>query len=112
MFSLTSIFKSAGSDETFQVLSPVEYKSKIVQKGMQLVDVRTPEEFKNGHISNAKNINFFDADFLIKILKLDASKPICIYCQSGMRSRKACRILSENGFKEIYDLKGGYLAWS
>ncbi len=112
MFSLTSIFKGTGSNETFQMLTSDEYKSKIAQKGMLLIDVRTPEEYKNGHISNAKNINFFDTDFLIKILQLDASKPICIYCQSGMRSRKASYILSENGFKEIYDLKGGYLAWS
>lgn len=111
MFSLSSIFKSINPDESFQVLRPEEFKVKVKHRGAQLIDVRTPEEYRKGHIPNAKNINFFESDFLIKILNLDASKAVYVYCQSGMRSRKACRILSENGFKEIYDLKGGYLAW-
>lgn len=112
MFSLSSLFKSINTDEPFQVLHPEEFKTKMKCNGVQLIDVRTPEEYRKGHIANAKNINYFEPGFLIKVLKLDTSKAVCVYCQSDVRSRKACRILSENGFKEIYDLKGGYLAWT
>jgi len=77
----------------------------------QLIDVRTPDEYNAGAIGNATNINFFDADFKQQIEKLDKTKPVMIYCQSGGRSGKALKQLNEMGFKAVYELKTGYGGW-
>jgi len=79
---------------------------------MQLVDVRTPNEYKSGHITNAININYYDQDFSAQISKLNKSKPIYVYCRSGVRSKYSSQILKKLGFKKIYNLKGGILNWN
>ncbi len=78
----------------------------------QLVDVRTPDEYMSGAIEGAKNINYFSAEFLEGINKLDKEKPVVLYCRSGRRSAKAGENLIEAGFKEVYNVKGGYLEYS
>ena len=92
-------------------MSVVQFKEAIQEKGIQLVDVRTVSEYKGGHIKTAKNIDVLANQFKEKISTLDKSKPTYIYCRSGQRSQKALKIMMNNGFKNIYDLKGGYLAW-
>jgi rhodanese-related sulfurtransferase len=80
---------------------------------IQLFDIRTPKEYGEGTIGPAQNINFFDSDFGTQMLEAtDKEQPIYIFCRSGRRSGRAARKLKTLGFKEIYDLKGGYLAWS
>ena len=98
-------------DKPIKVLSPEEFKAQIQDKDVQLIDVRTPNEYRNGFIANAENINFKSKDFLSQISKLDKSKPVLLYCSAGGRSAKASIIFDSLGFKEIYDLKGGYLSW-
>lgn len=93
------------------LLEPVAFEQKISEKEVQLVDVRTPEEWSKGVITNAHLINFFNDNFKEELSKLDKDKPIAVYCKSGGRSGKTTKLLSELGFKEIYDLKGGYLNW-
>lgn len=94
------------------VLNANDYEKKIsTEKNIQLIDVRTPEEYQQGHIKNAKNMNVYDANFEKEIQKLDKSKPVYIYCRSGSRSRRAAQVLSNNGFKTIFDLQGGITAW-
>ena len=83
----------------------------LLNKDVQLIDVRTPNEYSNGFIANAENINFKSKNFLSQISKLDKRKPVLIYCSGGGRSAKASNIFDSLGFKEIYDLKGGYIAW-
>lgn len=82
-----------------------------LDKAIQLIDVRKPDEFENGHLKGAININVLSDDFIYKIQNLDKSKKVYVYCQSGKRSAKAAKILSENGFRKIMDLEGGYLNW-
>ena len=94
------------------VLDPVTFEKKISEENVQLVDVRTPEEWEGGVIKNAKLINYFDDDFKAQLSKLDKNKPIAVYCKSGGRSGKTTQMLSELRFKEIYDLKGGYSNWN
>ena len=94
------------------LLDPVGFQKKIIEKNIQLVDVRTPDEWHEGVIENALLINFFDDDFKAELNKLDKTKPIAVYCKSGGRSGKTAKLLLEIGFKEIYDLKGGYLNWT
>ena len=78
---------------------------------VQLLDVRTPEEFKSGYIAGAKNLNFYDDDFAQQIAKLDKTKPVMVYCAKGGRSASAAEQLNQAGFSKVYDLTGGMYAW-
>ena len=100
------------SETNYKVVSQTEFKTLIKAGNGQLLDVRTPGEFNAGHIKNADNINFTGSDFREKVAKLDREKPVLIYCHSGNRSGKASLILKELGFKEVYDLQGGYSNWN
>ena len=75
-----------------------------------IVDVRTPEEYQISRIKNSININFYDKNFINVFKNLDFDKHILIYCRSGRRSLEAVKILSDEGFRKLYDLKGGLLA--
>lgn len=76
-----------------------------------LIDVRTPEEYAEGHIEGAVLMNVMDEQtFLAGIDTLDASHTYYIYCRSGHRSQKASGLMSEHGLK-VVDLQGGYNAW-
>ncbi|MGP1993100.1 rhodanese-like domain-containing protein [Zobellia laminariae] len=114
MSFLSSIFgnKSEASDK-IKVLDKKEYATAISGKKVQLVDVRTANEFSGGHIKGAKNIDFFNqAAFEKSFSSLDKTKPVYVYCRSGARSQKASKKLLDMGFSQIFDLKGGYSRWS
>ena len=98
--------------DSVRVLNPQEYQTKLKELKGTLVDVRTPQEFKSGHIKNAANIDFRSANFASGFEKLNKEKPLFIYCRSGMRSMMAGKKLAQMGFTEIYDLRGGYLNWN
>ena len=87
-----------------------EYSSLSKSKDFLIVDVRTPEEHKISRINNSININFYDEKFINMFKKIDHDKHVLIYCRSGRRSLEAVKILTDEGFGKIYDLKGGILA--
>ncbi len=98
--------------EEFVVLDVTEYKEAVINKDVQLVDVRTPREYRSGHLGNARNIDYHKSKQFVEGFEvLDKEKPVYIYCRSGARSAKAARKLIDMGFKKIYDLKGGILNW-
>jgi rhodanese-related sulfurtransferase len=107
------LLTSCTSQETahYKVLAADQYEQAVAEQNVQIIDVRTADEFADGHIKGAKNINIQNKNFELIANDLDKEKPIYIYCRSGMRSAKAGKTLEEMGFKEIYDLKGGILAW-
>ena len=76
-----------------------------------LIDVRTPEEFSEGHLQNAKNIDWNGTDFQTEISKFDKSMPVFVYCKSGRRSAAAAEQMLSEGFKEVYELQGGIVGW-
>ena len=82
-----------------------------LDSGSIVLDVRTPVEFKNGHIAGAININIFDTAFQKKVQKLDKEKNIYIYCQSGRRSTRALDFLKSVGYEQLYELNGGISEW-
>ena len=75
-----------------------------------LLDVRTPEEFEAGHLENAINVNWYDADFADQMKKVPSDKTIYVYCKKGGRSAKAAHLLDSLGYKKVVDLLGGYEA--
>ena len=77
----------------------------------QLIDVRTPEEFTNGHLKNAINIDVRSSNFEELIGHLDKSKPVYVYCLSGGRSGKAAGNMNEMGFAEVHNMDGGIMKW-
>lgn len=94
-------------------LTADQFEAKLTAiKEKQVLDVRTAEEFAGGHLSGAKQIDFYKDDFKANLAKLDKNKPVFVYCAGGVRSGSAAKILSDMGFKQIYDLKGGIRAWS
>ena len=94
-------------------ISVDEFEQKINStKDGQVVDVRTPEEYTKGYVKGAKNINWNDAGFETEINKLDKSKAVFVYCLGGGRSAAATKKMKDLGFKEIYDMQGGMMAWN
>ena len=77
-----------------------------------VLDVRSPEEAKKGTVPGHQLINYFDGDFKKELAALDRSKAYLIYCRSGMRSAKACKLMAGMGFARLYNLKGGIVAWN
>ncbi len=77
----------------------------------QVVDVRTPAEYKAGHIQNASNVDVRSAEFNRMISALDKSKPVYLYCLSGGRSSSAASKLRDMGFAQVYEMPGGMMEW-
>lgn len=89
-------------------VNSIEFKAQYYKHRGQLIDVRTPYEYADGHIENARNIDVSVASFEAEIEKLDRDQAVFIYCGIGIRSAKAAAILRKKGFKYVYDLDGGY----
>ena len=80
---------------------------------VQILDVRTREEFESGHIDKAIRIAWPDKEFAKRInQKLDPKKPVLVYCRSGRRSAQAAEELVKLGFTDVRNLQGGILLWT
>jgi len=76
---------------------------------LMVVDVRTTQEYAQGHLKGAINIPL--SDLALRIGGLDPNKPILVYCQTGFRSAQASAILVKAGFTQVYNMDGGLTAW-
>lgn len=113
MTIFTALFGSnTTQSDNVKILSSSDFKTQITNKNVQLIDVRTPDEFNSGHIKDAKNIDFFSGQFNEEFNKLDKTQAVYIYCRSGSRSRQSSNKLLAMGFTEIYDLKRGILNYN
>lgn len=99
------------TNNTIQVLDKTTFKDGIANPNIQLIDVRTPKEYDEGHINDAILIDFLADNFKEEIQTLDKNKPVYLYCRSGGRSGKASKLMEELGFTKIRDLEGGYNNW-
>jgi rhodanese-related sulfurtransferase len=75
-----------------------------------ILDVRTPEEFAQGHLANAVNMDYYAADFETRLQGLNKNAVYLVYCGSGMRSAKVIEMMRELGFAEAYNVLGGFPA--
>ena len=90
-------------------LKPVDINTEVnrcrTTKGAILLDVRTDEEYRRGHIGGARNIPVEKIDNAVNLLH-DKSAPIFVYCQSGSRARRAASKLRKLGYVEVYNIGG------
>ena len=104
---------SAGADEAAKD-KPIKIAqaAEKIDAGVQLLDVRTKEEWDEGHLKGAKLVTLSEEGFADKAKAvLDPTKPVVVYCRSGNRSAKATKHLRDGGFTSIHDMAGGIVAW-
>ena len=94
-----------------QNVDAAAFSAKLEQEDVQLVDVRTPQEWEQGVIGNPVKANIQAEDFEQKLAELDKNKPVLVYCASGGRSGRAMQMMKEKGFTEVYNLEGGINTW-
>lgn len=94
-------------------LSQEEWREQISKDDNAVIlDVRTELEVEEGYIPEAKNIDIYKGqEFLQELDKLDKDKNYYVYCRSGARSAQACNLMDQKGFKQTYNLIGGFSQW-
>jgi rhodanese-related sulfurtransferase len=103
--------KSPSSMHTPTNVTPAEAESLIQsQKDLVIIDVRTQEEFAEGHIAGAQNVNFNSPTFAEK-MQAFSGKKVLVHCASGGRSTRALAVLAEMPFEKVYHLNKGFNAW-
>ena len=103
---------SFANAQTVKTLAAADLEKKTAaMKDKIILDVRTAEEYKDGHLVGSMLIDYYGSDFKNEVSKLDKSKPVFVYCKGGGRSSSSCEILKDLGFKEVYNLQGGITDW-
>lgn len=77
-----------------------------------ILDIRTPREFKAGHLPNSIMIDFYSNAFLDKIKQLDKTKTYLVYCRSGNRSGRSMRLFKKLSFQKVYHMNSGIIGWN
>ena len=96
-----------------RVVSPSEAAATIANapENLVILDVRTQEEFDEGHIEGAVMLDFYRDDFADELAKFDPDVPYVLYCRSGNRSSSARAIMADLGFQSVEDVDGGIVGW-
>ena len=93
----------------FKELDPHKAQEMIEEVSVNVIDIRDPGSYSAGHIPSAVSLN--DTNVKEFIESTDKEKPLIVYCYHGISSRGAAEYLSQNGFKEVYSMTGGFEAW-
>ncbi|MFT4032191.1 MAG: thioredoxin [Siphonobacter sp.] len=110
---LTILFCLMGFTLSAQTNLDVEGFEAKMKTSPQLLDVRTVSEYERGYLPNAHNADWRNQTaFAESIKNLDKNQPVLVYCYSGGRSAQAATFLANAGFKEVYNLEGGFLKWT
>ncbi len=91
-------------------LGPSAFKAEVESGRYQLVDVRTPAEYAAGHLAGSTLIDWTAPDYEQAFARLDAKRPVLLYCHSGGRSEQALEHLAQRGY-QVQHLEGGIVAW-
>lgn len=111
-FLLLLLFNACSQGQAQQELDPQAFQAAYLKDTQAvLLDVRTPGEFQGGYIPRALNIDWNGSDFDQRIKNLDKNQSVYVYCLSGGRSADAADFLRKEGFRQVYELKGGINAW-
>ncbi len=95
-------------------LTQDQWKTQLENdKNAFILDVRTEGEVAEGIIPNAKNIDIYKGQgFIYEVEELDKEKNYYVYCKAGGRSAQACAVMNQLGFKNTYNLVGGFSEWN
>lgn len=108
---LSTLFASCSSHRGIESVTADEFENALYDGHVQLLDVRSAEEYAQGHIANAENIDVQQPDFIEKAqAKLNHTNPVYVYCRSGKRSMLAAQKLVNAGFK-VVNLRDGIVGW-
>lgn len=110
LLAMQSCVQCGTTGGSFKRLPVEEFKAFISSPDVQLVDVRTAEEYAAGHIEGSVNIDVMKGHEELATV-LDSERPVALYCRSGRRSENAGWVLEKVFFKNVVDLEGGYNAW-
>jgi rhodanese-related sulfurtransferase len=106
---------SVGADIAGISTVSVDQAAAIVENppdDLVVLDVRTPEEFAEGHLDGAVLVDFYATDFVDQLAALDTDVPYLVYCRSGNRSGETLGVMEQLGFSSVVDVDGGIVAWS
>jgi rhodanese-related sulfurtransferase len=107
---LFSFLSGAYAQET--AIIPAEFEKRLKQADVQLLDVRTSQEFNKGHINKSLQADWLQKEqFTDRVQHLRKDAPILVYCASGVRSAEAAKWLRSNGYSNVFELKGGIVQW-
>lgn len=108
--SIIFLFISCSITTEHQYISTKEMEEIMIMEDVQLIDVRSLEDYSKKHLLGAQRIES-DENFEKNILHLDKAKPVAVYCNTGRTSKECTEILKKNGFVKIYELKDGLENW-
>lgn len=109
--SCSSTTKASQPAGQLESVSPAVFESGLKKGNVQLLDVRSVEEYAQGHLQGAANIDVQEPDFQAEATsRLEKDKPVYVYCRSGRRSLLAGSMLAKDGYT-VVDLDGGILGW-
>ena len=111
LFTMNSCVQCSHTGGHFERLSVAEFKEFIANPDVQLVDVRTAEEYNTGHMPGSINIDVLQGHEELAT-KLDPERPVALYCRSGRRSETAGFVLASLFFRNVVDLEDGYNVWT
>ncbi|WP_018934518.1 MULTISPECIES: rhodanese-like domain-containing protein [Gracilibacillus] len=107
-FILFTVYRYFKQKKILKALTENEFREGY--RKAQLIDVREPKEYDGGHILGARNIPL--TQLKQRLTELRKDKPVYLYCQNGSRSMRAALILDKQGYKDLYQLQGGYKKWT
>ncbi|MBD3767238.1 MAG: rhodanese-like domain-containing protein [Gammaproteobacteria bacterium] len=112
MIVLFMLFQSHFGDKLsgYASIAP-EQAVRMMNDGAFVLDVRSIDEYRGGHLTGAKNLSVADLPTKLDSLEAHKAGPTIVYCESGLRSARACGILRKAGFEQLHNLSGGINAW-
>lgn len=103
---------AASARPAYGLVTPSVAAELAVDPDVVVIDVRTPEEFAEGHIAGALPIDFNSPGFTDSVAELDPAADYLVYCRSGNRSGQAVALMQQLGFQRLWDMDGGVTAWT
>ena len=110
LYAMMATFFHTACGSSYISVDAGKFAEAISDPKVQIVDARTPQEFIEGHIPGAVNIDINSKDFIRQAASLDKTRPVAVYCRSGRRSKVAAEKLTDNGFS-VTELDGGIISW-
>lgn len=112
-FAGKCLAQNVGEVQQIKSIPPTEFKQAVDSGEYKLIDIRTVQEYYEGHLANASQADFYQSVLFENYLdSLDKNDKYLIYCRTGNRTGEALEIMRAKGFKNVSDLDGGIVAWA